>query len=516
MAMSARAAAVALALITAIGAALRWWGVEAEALWADEALTAVIAEAPAPTLLTQPLDPSGPLYYWLHQLFVPADPSVAAMRSISFVAGVLTVPATYAVGRRFLDRPAALLAAALAALSFPLVDHAKDARGYALLALLFCALAWFLLAAGAEERRGRRWTLLAGVGASALMALYTHPTAFPFVAIALALSVTERSRIARGEAIAVGLAVALLALPETWRIWRYASEANAFGWLAPFGPLKFVATLGGEWLPFAKAGGAVVAAAAFGLLIVAGIVGGVRFRALRREQPLAFWLLAAWLAHPLVLWLFGMLTTPVLMVRTMLPAWPAFALAVALGLSGLRGRTWGIAAGAIVAAYAAWLWVTGPSREKEEWRGAAARVRDWPADAVLVCPSWKAPALLAALDARERRVVVNPGGRWRQVGKNGAWPRSHARALWFAQVKRWLGPPPPMVTTQVRARRVLLVESECASPEWPPALPPGRALASWSSGARQHDPALGEAAEVRVELRRLDRPLELDVLVPAP
>jgi 4-amino-4-deoxy-L-arabinose transferase-like glycosyltransferase len=516
MAMSARAAAIALALITALGAALRWWGIEAEALWADEALTAVIAEAPAPTLLTEPLDPSGPLYYWLHQLFVPGDPSAAAMRSVSFAAGVLTVPATYAVGHRFLERPAALLASAMVALSFPLVDHAKEARGYALLALLFCAVAGFLLAAGTEERRGRRWTLLAGFGVVALAALHTHPTAFPFVAIAIALAVLERSRIARREAIAVGAAVALLALPESWRIWRYSSEANAFGWLAPFGPLKFAATVGGEWLPFAKAGGAAIAAAGLGLLVAAGTVGRAPFMALRREQPLAFWLLAAWLAHPLVLWLLGMLTSPVLMVRTMLPAWPAFALAVALGLSGLRGRTWGVAVAGILAAYAAWLWVAGPAREKEDWRGAAERVQAWPADAVLVCPSWKAPALLAALDSRERTVLVNPGGRWRKVGKTGAWPRSHARGLWFAQVKRWLGPPPPMVTEQVRARRVLLVESECASPDWPPALPSGRTLVSWSSGARQHDPALGEAAEVRVELRLLERPLELDVMVPAP
>ena len=516
MAMSARAAALALALVTAIGAALRWWGIEAEALWADEALTAVIAEAPAPALLTEPLDPSGPLYYWLHQWFVPADPSTAAMRAISFVAGVATVPATYAVGRYFLDRPAALLAAALAALSFPLVDHAKEARGYALLALLFCAAAGLLVAAGAEERRGRRLTLLAGFGASALAALYTHPTAFPFVGIALLLAAAEPSRIARREAFAVGSTVALLALPEAWRIWRYASEANAFGWLGQFGSLKFAATVGGEWLPFANAGGTAVAAVAFGLLTIALILARAPFLALRRKQPLAFWLLAAWLAHPLVLWLLGMMASPVLMTRTMLPAWPAFALALALGLSRLRGRPWVIAAVAITAAYAGWLWMAGPAREKEDWRGAAARVQGWPADAVLACPSWKAPALLAALDAQQRRVLVNPGGRWRQVGKHGAWPRSHARALWFAQVKHGLGPPPPMVTERVRATRVLLVESECASPDWPPALPPGRTLASWSSGARQHDPALGEAAEVRVELRLLERPLELDVMVPEP
>jgi 4-amino-4-deoxy-L-arabinose transferase-like glycosyltransferase len=516
MAMSARAAALLLALVTLIGAALRWWGIEAEALWADEALTAVIAEAPAPALLTEPLDPSGPLYYWLHQLFVPGDPSVAEMRSVSFVAGVLTVPATYAVGRRFLDRPAALLAAALAALSFPLIDHAKEARGYALLALLFCGAAYLLLAAGAEERRGRRRTLLAGFALAALAALYTHPTAFPFVAIALLLALLERSRIARGEALAVSGAVAVLVVPEALRIWNYASDANAFGWLAPFGPLKLAATLGGEWLPFVKIGGAAVAAGGLVLLMVAAIAGRAPFTALRREQPLAFWLLAAWLAHPLVLWMFGMLTTPVLMTRTMLPAWPAFALAVALDLSALRGRNWAIAAAAVAAAYAGWLWMAGPARDKEDWRGIAARVQAWPADAVLVCPSWKAPALLAALDSRERAVLVHPGGRWRQVGKVGPWPRSHARALWFAQRKRWLGPPPPMAAKRVTATQVLLVESECAAPDWPPALPPGRTIASWSSNAPPHDPALGEAAAVTVELRRLERPLELEVLVPAP
>lgn len=508
--MTARTAAIALALLTALGAALRWWGIAAEALWADEALTAVIAEAPPAALARQPLDPSGPLYYWLHQLFVPGDPSTAEMRAISFVAGVLTVPATYWAGRQMLERGPALFAAALAALSFPLIDHAKEARGYALLALLLCLAAGLLLAAGGEARSGRRRALLAGFAAVALAALYTHPTAFPFVAIAVLLALLERSRIARGEALATGVAVALMALPEAWRIWRYASEANAFGWLAPFGPVKLAATLGGEWLPFVRDWGAAAAAGGFALLVAAAIAARAPFAALRRGQPLAFWLLAAWLAHPLVLWLAGMVAGPVLMVRTMLPAWPAFALAVALGLSGLSGRRWATAAAAILAAYSGWLALAGPARDKEDWRGAAARIAAWPAEAVLACPSWKAPALIAALGPDERRVLVNPGGRWRQVSAGGAWPSAHARGLWFAQRARWLGPPPPIDEVRLELRQVAMVTSECEGLD----LPPGRVLARWSSGAPPNDPALGQPAAVAVELRRFDSPLVAEVLVP--
>jgi hypothetical protein len=63
-----------------------------------------------------------------------------AIRLPAFVAGVLLVPASYVSARALYGKHAALVAAGLVASSSVLVEYSTNARGYALLALVFCLL----------------------------------------------------------------------------------------------------------------------------------------------------------------------------------------------------------------------------------------------------------------------------------------------------------------------------------------------------------------------------------------
>lgn len=100
-----------------------------------------------------------------------------AVRLPAFAAGVLIVPAVYALGKRHYDRWVGLGAALLAAVSPALINYSDNARGYTLVALL----GLLLLLLGHAVRRGKNrfnWALIVLVAA---LGMYTVPVfLFPF------------------------------------------------------------------------------------------------------------------------------------------------------------------------------------------------------------------------------------------------------------------------------------------------------------------------------------------------
>lgn len=104
----------------------------------DEALTFLrYASQPLQTIISSYGEPNN---HVLHSVLVHAayalfgnDP--AALRLPALMAGILLVPAAYWTTRLFYQPRAGLLAAALCAVSLPLVEFSVNARGYTLLAL---------------------------------------------------------------------------------------------------------------------------------------------------------------------------------------------------------------------------------------------------------------------------------------------------------------------------------------------------------------------------------------------
>lgn len=98
--------------------------------------------------------------------------SAWAVRLPTLIAGILIVPATYAVVRLYHGSRPALLAAAFAGASSPLIEYSFNARGYTLGALFFLLMTMLI---GFDGRKGSRgmWIVLP---VTAALALYSVPT----------------------------------------------------------------------------------------------------------------------------------------------------------------------------------------------------------------------------------------------------------------------------------------------------------------------------------------------------
>ncbi len=175
--------AAPIAGILALSAALRFYGLGRDGLWADEAFTAFWARLPLADLLAQlKEDCHAPLSYVVAKLLLGlVGEGEWQVRLPSAILGVSAVGLIYLAGRRLLSREGGLLAALLLATSPIHIHYSREARPYSLLVFL-CTLS--LLLALAIQRRPRLW-LLAVCAASLAAVLYTHNVGLFFTAALL-------------------------------------------------------------------------------------------------------------------------------------------------------------------------------------------------------------------------------------------------------------------------------------------------------------------------------------------
>ncbi len=162
------AAAVVVVLVVAV--VLRFW--TTSDLWLDEALTVNIARVPLHEIhgyLRR--DGSPPLYYYLLHFWISVfGQSDLAVRSLSGVFGVITLPLVWLAGRRLGGRRLGWIALLLLASSPFAVRYDTETRMYSLVALLTVL---GFLALDRSLSRPRPGNLVA-VGAVTGLLLYTH------------------------------------------------------------------------------------------------------------------------------------------------------------------------------------------------------------------------------------------------------------------------------------------------------------------------------------------------------
>jgi mannosyltransferase len=171
-------AAWALALLVALGAAMRFASLGEQSFHHDEVITAarVIPDGFIHMLReVKSSESNPPLYYVLAWSWAKAfGTSEFGLRSLSALFGLATVPIAYCIGAELSSRRTGLIAAALVAVNPMLIWYSQEARSYALL-VFFCAvsLLFFVRALRTNDRRDLwLWAL-----ASAL-ALCSHYFAF--------------------------------------------------------------------------------------------------------------------------------------------------------------------------------------------------------------------------------------------------------------------------------------------------------------------------------------------------
>jgi dolichyl-phosphate-mannose-protein mannosyltransferase len=162
-----------LGLITLAGAVLRIYDLGDKALWLDEASIFWTSQGTVSEILGN--NSSGnsapPLFVLLISAVLKLRTSELALRAIPCSAGIALIPTVYLLARRYVEKPWALAAAALVALSPSQVLLSQQVREYSLAALL--AAAFTLATQAFLDRPEPRQTLrLAAVTVVALFTQY--------------------------------------------------------------------------------------------------------------------------------------------------------------------------------------------------------------------------------------------------------------------------------------------------------------------------------------------------------
>jgi uncharacterized membrane protein len=128
-------------LIFVLGALLRFYGLDREGIWYDEAVSVAVSKTGFGGIIkwvfNNTAETNPPFYYMVLSLWIPVfGDSEAVSRFPSAVFGSLSVLAMYAVGRRLFDKKTALVAALILALSAFHLRYAQEARGYTLMVCL--------------------------------------------------------------------------------------------------------------------------------------------------------------------------------------------------------------------------------------------------------------------------------------------------------------------------------------------------------------------------------------------
>jgi mannosyltransferase len=199
-----------LAALVLLAAVLRLATLDEQSFWYDEAFTPVhvLHTSLGATLRgVAHTENTPPLWYviaWIDARIL-GDGEIA-LRLPSALAGIVTVPVVWAIGRELAGRRVALIAAAIVAVNPLLVWYSQEARAYGLFVLMAALAMLCFVRAERQPTRGR----MAAFALSGALALLTHYFAV-FLLIPMALWLL-RERSLRRAALPAIAALALVGL----------------------------------------------------------------------------------------------------------------------------------------------------------------------------------------------------------------------------------------------------------------------------------------------------------------
>jgi mannosyltransferase len=387
--------------IVLVGVVARF--VQRSPLWLDEALSVNIAQLPVGDLL-EALRHDGhpPVYYLLlHYWMAVVGESDFAVRALSGVLAVASLPLVWIAGRRLAGRTGAVWALIVAATSPYWVRYATETRMYALVMLL--VLAGYLLLS--DALRAPSWPRLAGITLVSGLLLLTHYWAFYLLATVGLLLVVRawRQPAERGTTVRVALAVAaggVLFLPWLGGFLYQASHTGT-PWGEPFRPTAILQSTVSE-----MGGGSFTEGALYGSVMLALVLVGLfAVRSSRRELTLDVRTAPTVRRELLVVGgtlaigaIAGYATNAAFQSRYAAVIVPLILLAVAVGLTRIPGPARLVAAAVYLGVSAMGIgWVNYFQRVQSDDVAAAVAERAQPGDVVVYCPDQLGPAYSRAM-----------------------------------------------------------------------------------------------------------------------
>jgi mannosyltransferase len=192
-----RAAWLVLLLIMLVATAVRVFAIGEQSFWLDEAHTAEYARMDVDDLwsfddLYDRANPPG--YILLVKVWWQISKSDEWLRMLSALAGILTVPVVFAIGRRVSGTRAGLWAAGFLAVAGFHVRYSQEARAYSLVTLMAAIAMWAAIQLVMEPEPDRativnpRWRPIRGRGPSGRRALTWSDLAIGVYGVATGLA----------------------------------------------------------------------------------------------------------------------------------------------------------------------------------------------------------------------------------------------------------------------------------------------------------------------------------------
>ena len=422
---SAPVTALLLAVLTGAAAVLRFAGIEDRSLWIDEAFSAWVARQPLGSVwrTTVDLDFHPPLYYALLHAWTVLGDGELALRSLSALLGVLTVPVVFLIGQRIGGPGLGLLSAALLAASPLHIGWGQQARMYTLMTLCAALSILFLLLVLEEQDRSATgapgdprpafppgpvacWVLFVLSTTATMLSHNTGVLEPVAIALYLAVLVARSPRGTTGDrrtapAVRIGslrrpstgvggAATGLCAAVLLWLPWlpHFLSQSRRVDerfWI----PRPTLAALREHWHDLAAAH-AFDGAAQWYVVLGSLLLVGLGVRALRARPEVALLLLLLVLV-PVAVELLVSLRRPVFLTQTLVWTSVPSSVLLAAGLLGLRRRAlWTLAVGAALVCQVAGIRGYWQYDGLENWRAAVAHVaqRVHPEEPVLFSAAW--------------------------------------------------------------------------------------------------------------------------------
>jgi mannosyltransferase len=409
--------------LTVLGAILRFGTLDVQSIWSDEAATIVLVHRGLGGLLSHisSSETTPPLYFVLVWAWTKAfGASVFAYRSLSALAGTITIPVIYLAGRWISPR-VGVWAAALTTVNPAMYYYSQEARSYALLILFSAAALVFWQRAlstpgvgrsvGSAGRSVNSAGQLAGWAGMSSLALLTHYFAV-FLFIPQAVVLIHRLGWRRvlpwaGAVTLVGLALVPLARSQTAHV--LAGSHGSASWIEEVPLLSRFAQVPKQFLIGLYSPEEILSTLLVGLLAAAALVLLIR-RGERRERLLARDL--AIMAAVALLIPAALAVThleDVFNGRNVMATWVPWVVVLACGLGAARAGRAGALLGAGICALSL-LVIAGvnliPGYQREDWRGIARTLQSPAATRVIVAPELGAAPLFIYMPTNEN--IVTP------------------------------------------------------------------------------------------------------------
>jgi len=388
-------APAAIAGVVAAGVVLRF--VQRSPLWLDEAQSVNIASLPLGEMFEALRHDGHPPFYYvlLHGWMDVFGESDFAVRALSGIFALATLPLAWVAGRRLAGRAGARWTLVIVALSPYSIRYATETRMYSLVMLLVLA-GYLLLSDALIDPRPRRLAALTLI--SGLLLLSHYWSFYLLAATGLVLVARWRwrpqQRAKTGRVILAVAAGGLLFLP--WLPgFLYQAANTGTPWGEPFRPTAIVLTtlddLGGGILTESNLAAILVAVFLLVALFTARSAGSQLTLDLRTvpvvRRELAVVLLVVVLGS-----VAGYATDATYQSRYAAVIVPLLLVAVAVGITRIPGVAQVLAGGAyLVLSVAGIAWVNHYDRTQADVVGDAVAQHAEPGDVVVYCPDQLGP-----------------------------------------------------------------------------------------------------------------------------